>query len=130
LVTGAWHTLFMVLAIGVVVLGVEQGLERAVRIMMPALIALLLVLLGYSMTTGSFMEGLAFLFEPRFDELSRDAVLDALGQAFFTLSVGMGAVMTYGAYLPEHASIPRSSLAVVALAPSDALAPGPVTVAF
>ena len=124
LVTGAWHTLFMVLAIGVVVLGVEQGLERAVRIMMPALIALLLVLLGYSMTTGSFMEGLAFLFEPRFDELSRDAVLDALGQAFFTLSVGMGAVMTYGAYLPEHESIPRSCLAVVALDTSVALLAG------
>src|SRR5690606_25993055 len=124
LVTGAWHTLFMVLAIGVVVLGVEQGLERAVRIMMPALIALLLVLLGYSMTTGSFMEGLAFLFEPRFDELSRDAVLDALGQAFFTLSVGMGAVMTYGAYLPENESIPRSCLAVVALDTSVALLAG------
>src|SRR5690606_968632 len=52
LVTGAWHTLFMLLTIGVVVLGVEQGLERAVRFMMPALIGLLLVLLGYSMTSG------------------------------------------------------------------------------
>src|SRR5690606_20553824 len=69
LVTGGWHTVFMALTIGVVVLGVEQGLERAVRIIMPALIALLLVLLGYSMTTGSFGEGIRFLFEPRFDEL-------------------------------------------------------------
>src|SRR5690606_35778073 len=115
LATGAWHTLFMALTIGVVVLGVEQGLERAVRIMMPVLIALLLVLLGYSMTTGSFVDALVFLFEPRFGELSGEAVLDALGQAFFTLSVGMGAVMMYGAYLPEKESIPRSCVAVVAL---------------
>src|SRR5690606_26040875 len=55
LATGAWHTLFMVVTIGVVVLGVEQGLERAVRFMMPLLIALLLVLLGYAMTSGSFI---------------------------------------------------------------------------
>ncbi len=124
LATGAWHTLFMALTIGVVVLGVEQGLERAVRIMMPVLIALLLVLLGYSMTTGSFVDALVFLFEPRFDELSGEAVLDALGQAFFTLSVGMGAVMMYGAYLPEKESIPRSCVAVVALDTSIALLSG------
>jgi len=124
LVTGAWHTLFMVLTVGVVVLGVEQGLERAVRIIMPALIALLLVLLGYSMTSGSFLEGVEFLFEPRFDELSANAILDALGQAFFTLSVGMGAVMTYGAYLPENESIPRSCFAVAAVDTSVALLAG------
>src|SRR5690606_20354162 len=99
----------------VVVLGVEQGLERAARIMMPALVALLLVLLGYSMTSGSFAEGLVFLFEPRFGELTGAGVVDALGQAFFTLSVGMGAVMTYGAYLPQNESIPRSCF-LVALA--------------
>ena len=124
LVAGGWHTLFMVLTIGVVVLGVEQGLERAVRVLVPALVALLFVLLGYSMTTGSFMEGVVFLFEPRFDELTRDSVLSALGQAFFTLSVGMGAVMTYGAYLPDHESIPRASLAVAVADTSIALLAG------
>lgn len=113
LVTGGWHTLFMVLTIGVVVLGVEQGLERAVRVLVPALVALMLVLLGYSMVSGSFVEGFVFLFEPRFDDLTGQSVLEALGQAFFTLSVGMGAVMAYGAYLPEHESIGRSSFAVV-----------------
>ncbi|HEX6995391.1 MAG TPA: sodium-dependent transporter [Gammaproteobacteria bacterium] len=124
LATGAWHTLFMALTIGVVVLGVEQGLERAVRIMMPALVALLLVLLGFSMTTGSFMDGVVFLFQPRFGELSGNGALAALGQAFFTLSVGMGAVMTYGAYLQENESIPRSCLAVVAVDTSIALLAG------
>src|SRR5690606_3281362 len=78
LVTAGWHTLFMILTVGVVVLGVEQGLERAVRIIMPALIALLLVLLGYSMTSGSFGEGVRFLFEPRFDELTGASVVNAL----------------------------------------------------
>jgi neurotransmitter:Na+ symporter, NSS family len=113
LVTGGWHTLFMIMTIGVVVLGVEQGLERAVRVLVPALVALMLVLLGYSMVSGSFVEGFWFLFEPRFEDLTGESVLQALGQAFFTLSVGMGAVMAYGAYLPDQESIPRSSVAVV-----------------
>ncbi|MFO7285512.1 MAG: sodium-dependent transporter [Gammaproteobacteria bacterium] len=113
LVAGTWHTVFMILTIGVVVLGVEQGLERAVRVLVPALVALLLVLLGYSMTTGRFLDGLVFLFEPRFEDLTGASVLAALGQAFFSLSVGMGAVMTYGAYLKDEESIPRSTVAVV-----------------
>lgn len=111
-VSAMWHTIFMVLTVGVVVLGVEQGLERAVRVLVPALVAVLLVLLGFSMTSGSFGEGVTFLFEPRFDELTPGGVLDALGQAFFTLSVGMGAVMTYGAYLPDKVSIGKASIAV------------------
>ncbi len=123
-VAGAWHTVFMVLAVGVVVLGVEKGLERAVRVMMPALIALLLILLGYSMTTGNFAEGLEFLFAPRFDELSADGALNALGQAFFSLSVGMGAVMTYGAYLPQEESIGRSCFFVVLMDSAIAILAG------
>jgi NSS family neurotransmitter:Na+ symporter len=71
------------------------------------------VLLGYAIVEGDFGRGTAFLFEPRFGELSREGVLEALGQAFFTLSVGMGAIMAYGAYLPDEASIVRTSVAVV-----------------
>jgi NSS family neurotransmitter:Na+ symporter len=92
--------------------GVRDGLERAVRILMPALVGLLLVLLGYSMVQGAFAEGVRFLFEPKFDELTADGVLMALGQAFFTLSIGMGAVMAYGAYLPEETSIGATAVAV------------------
>ena len=113
LVTGFWHTLFMVMTTIVVSRGVERGLERAVRVMMPALVALLLVLLGYSMIAGDFAAGLLFMFEPKFSELTGAGALVALGHAFFTLSIGMGAVMAYGAYLPEEASIIRTSLAVV-----------------
>jgi NSS family neurotransmitter:Na+ symporter len=113
LITGTWHTLFMAASIVIVARGVERGLESAVRIMMPALIGLLLLLLGYGMVSGSFAEGVQFLFEPRFEDLTAQGVLDALGQASFTLSVGMGAIMAYGAYLPSDASISRTSIAVV-----------------
>lgn len=111
--TGSWHTLFMVMTTVVVSRGVERGLERAVRVLMPALVALLLLLLGYSMIAGDFAAGLRFMFEPKFDELTRSGALSALGHAFFTLSVGMGAVMAYGAYLPSETSIARTSIAVV-----------------
>jgi NSS family neurotransmitter:Na+ symporter len=111
--TTFWHTLFMAVTVLVVARGVERGLERAVRFMMPALVALLLLLLGYSMTAGKFAQGLDFLFAPRFDELTAQGVLAALGQSFFSLSVGMGAIMAYGAYLPEEESIAKASIAVV-----------------
>lgn len=113
-VTGLWHTVFMLGTVFVVARGVERGLERGVRIMMPALFVLLLILLGYSALEADFARGVRFVFEPRFDELTNEGVLVALGHAFFTLSVGMGAVMAYGAYLPQEASIPATSAAVVA----------------
>jgi len=109
-----WHTLFMTLCVIVVARGVERGLEQAVRFMVPALLVLMFVLLGYSISTGYFAQGVAFLFTPDFDRLGWDGVLAALGQAFFTLSIGMGAIMAYGAYLPEETSIAGSSAAVVA----------------
>ena len=117
--TGSWfpvavcHTLFMGLTIFVVARGVERGLEQAVRIMVPALLLLLLVLLGYAISSGYFVAGVAFLFTPDFAALTWDSVLAAMGQAFFTLSIGMGAIMAYGAYLPEETSITGTSAAVV-----------------
>ena len=107
------HTLLMSLTIFVVARGVERGLEQAVRFMVPALLAMLVVLLGYSITSGSFGDGLAFMFTPDFSALTWDSVLAAMGQAFFTLSIGMGAIMAYGAYLPEETSITGASGAVV-----------------
>jgi NSS family neurotransmitter:Na+ symporter len=110
---GLWHTLFMSLTIFVVARGVERGLEQAVRFMVPALLLLMLALLGYSINSGHFGEGLAFMFTPNFDKLTGDSVLAAMGQAFFSLSIGMGAIMAYGAYLPEETSITGTSAAVV-----------------
>jgi NSS family neurotransmitter:Na+ symporter len=110
---GLTHTIFMALAIFVVARGVERGLEQAVRFMVPALLVLMLVLLLYSINSGYFGQGVAFMFTPDFDKLTWGSVLAALGQAFFTLSIGMGAVMAYGAYLPEETSITGASAAVV-----------------
>jgi NSS family neurotransmitter:Na+ symporter len=116
---GSWqlvlfcHSLFMSLTVFVVARGVEGGLERAVRFMVPALLILMLMLLGYSINSGFFGQGLAFMFTPDWSKLTWLSVLAALGQAFFTLSIGMGAIMAYGAYLPEETSIPGASAAVV-----------------
>jgi NSS family neurotransmitter:Na+ symporter len=108
------HTLFMGLTIFVVGRGVERGLEQAVRFMVPALLLLLFVLLGYSIKSGHFGAGLTFMFTPDWGRLSWNGVLAAMGQAFFTLSIGMGAIMAYGAYLPEETSITGASGTVVA----------------
>lgn len=96
------HTLFMVLTMGVVALGVRKGLERAVEVLMPVLFVLLLVLIGYAASTPGFAAGAHFLLDFDFSKLSGQAVIDALGQSFFTLSLGMGAIMTYGAYMPRE----------------------------
>ncbi len=112
-ITGFWHTAFMTMTVILVALGVEKGLEKAVRFMVPALLVLLLVLLGYAINSGSFMEGVVFMFQPDFSKVDGGTVLAAMGQAFFTLSVGMGSIMAYGAYLPQDTSIVQTSIAVV-----------------
>ena len=108
------HTLFMILTVYIVGRGVA-GLETAVRWLMPLLLVLLLVLLGYGYQSGGFDEALAFMFRPDWEAaLQTDVVLVAMGQAFFTLSLGMGAIMAYGAYVPSTASI-TSTIATIAL---------------
>ena len=108
----AWHTVFMTMTMIVVARGVRSGLEKAVRFLMPSLFVLLVILLGYAMGTDSFGRGLAFLFTPDFSKIGWGSVLTAMGHAFFTLSLGMGAIMIYGSYLPQHASIARTSMMV------------------
>lgn len=107
-----WHSLFMLMTLFVVSAGVERGLERAVRFLMPTLFLLLLLLVGYGLTTGHFGEALAFLFRPDFARLTPAVVVAAMGQAFFTLSLGMGSIMTYGAYLSSNEPIGRTGAMV------------------
>ncbi len=111
----AWHTLFMVMTMIVVARGVRGGLEQAVRWLVPALFVLLIMLDGYALASGAFDQGLEFLFTPDFSRISANGVLIAMGHAFFTLSLGMGAIMVYGSYLPERASIARSSITIALL---------------
>jgi NSS family neurotransmitter:Na+ symporter len=109
-----WHTAFMAATLLIVRLGVNEGLERSTRYMMPALFAMLLLLDGYALSSDGFGQGLRFLFQPDFSKLSGEGVLTAMGQAFFSLGLGMGSIMVYGSYLPSRISIPRASLAVAA----------------
>ncbi|NQZ54387.1 MAG: sodium-dependent transporter [Piscirickettsiaceae bacterium] len=109
----AWHTVFIVLTMVVVSRGVRGGLEKLVQFIMPALFVLLLVLVGYAVNTGDyFSQGLHFLFNADFSKLSGDSILIAMGHAFFTLSLGMGAIMVYGSYLPKNTSIAKAAITI------------------
>ncbi len=109
----AWHTIFIIMTMIIVSRGVQGGLEKAVKFLMPALLGLLLLLVGYASNTGVYFDqGLDFLFKADFSKLTSGAVLTAMGHAFFTLSLGMGAIMVYGSYLPQKASILKVSLSI------------------
>ena len=110
-----YHLLFMALTTGAVYFGVKGGIERVARFLMPLLFLILIGLVGYASTTPGFGEAMRFLFRPNFSELTTGAILEALGHAFFTLSLGMGAMLTYGSYLRRDLSIPRASIQISAL---------------
>lgn len=120
----AWHTIFMVMTMIVVARGVRHGLEKAIRFLMPALFILLLILVGYALNTGAFSQGLVFLFNPDFSKLSQDSILVAMGHAFFTLSLGMGAIMIYGSYVPHKASITSTTFYIAGADTAVALVAG------
>lgn len=107
-----WHTLFMLATMMIVARGISNGLEKAVRFLMPGLFLLLILLVAYAMTTSGYFQGLNFLFRPDFSKLTASSVLTAMGQAFFTLSLGMGAIMVYGSYLPKTVSIAKASMLI------------------
>lgn len=105
-----WHTVFMMMTMGVVARGVNSGLEKANNILIPALFSILLVLLGYSMSVGDMQTAYQFMFSLDFSKLTPTVVLSALGHAFFSLSLGMGSVMVYGSYLQKNVSIARTTI--------------------
>lgn len=119
-----WHTLFMVMTMVVVARGVNKGIEKAVLTLMPGLFAILLVLLVYVVFEADFGAGFSFLFSPDFSKLTGNAVLTAMGHAFFTLSLGMGAIMIYGSYLPDDVSIPKAVATIAFLDTAVALTAG------
>lgn len=99
------HTLFMLVVLLILGAGVRRGLDRAIRYLMPLLLLLLLILLVYAYQSGYFWQAYQQLFRLRPDRIDTEMVMAALGHAFFTLSLGTGAVMTYGAYLSRKESI-------------------------
>ncbi|MCW8932039.1 MAG: sodium-dependent transporter [Gammaproteobacteria bacterium] len=108
----AWHSIFLFMTMMVVARGVRGGLEKAVTYLMPLLFVLLIILILYAIDTGHFSQGLTYLFNPDFSKITTDGVLSAMGHAFFTLSLGMGAIMVYGSYLPSKTSIAQASISV------------------
>ncbi len=103
------QTLFMLVTISIVAGGIHRGIERSNKIMMPALFVLLCALLVYSLQTEGARAGVEFLLHPRWDHMSPTGILEALGQAFFSLSLGMGAMITYGSYLSRETNLVRAS---------------------
>ncbi|OSQ41022.1 Na+-dependent transporter [Thalassospira mesophila] len=100
-----YHAIFMALTVFVVLSGIGSGIERASKILMPALFVLLLVLIVRAVTLPGADKGLAFLLQPDFSKVTWHTVSDALSQAFFSLSLGMGAMITYGSYLSKKENI-------------------------
>lgn len=100
-----WQSLYMAINIWIVALGVHKGIERASVILMPLLFVMLASLCAYALATGAAGRALAYLFAPRFSEITPGAVLDALGQSFFSIGVGGGIMLTYGAFLSRKESI-------------------------
>ncbi len=103
---------FIVLTVLVVLGGVEHGIERWSKILMPVLLVLMLLVIFRGLTLDGAMEGVKFLLQPDFSKVTGTVVLAALGQAFFSLSLGMGAMITYGSYLPKSANLRTSGLYV------------------
>ena len=119
-----WQTVFMAVTVFIIARGVARGLETAVRWLMPLLLVLLLVLVGYAAAVGDFGRGAGFLFSFDASKLSVGGLLTAMGHAFFTLSLGMGAIMAYGAYLPGQTSIAGTVTTIAVLDTVVALAAG------
>ena len=101
--------IFIAANVWIVAKGIQDGLERSVSWMTPALFVILVALVVYAMFAGQFVQGLSFLFAPDFSKISPTIVLAAFGQAFFSLGIGVGVMLTYGAYMPRNSSILKSA---------------------
>jgi NSS family neurotransmitter:Na+ symporter len=110
-----FHTLSVIIVGYIVYKGIKKGIEKINLILMPSLIIILLGLLFYAMTLDGFSKAVKFMFEFRWDELNSDAFVSAIGHSFFTLSLGMGAILTYAASLPKDASIPKTAFIVAVI---------------
>ena len=110
-----FHGLFIAAGVFVVARGVGKGIEAVSRYMMPALFAILVVLVINSIFNADIGRGIDFLFNPRFDQITWNIVAMAMGQAFFSLAIGVGVMLTYGAYVPGNVSLPKAAF-MIALA--------------
>ena len=108
-----WTVLGLAITGTIIYAGVRSGIERAVRVLMPTLFGLLVALAAYNVFAGGFGQALTYLFAPDFSKVNGPMILAAVGQAFFSIGVAMGGMMTFGAYLPKKISIAGSALIIV-----------------
>ncbi|PKN54351.1 MAG: hypothetical protein CVU56_27050 [Deltaproteobacteria bacterium HGW-Deltaproteobacteria-14] len=116
-----WALLFMLIVILIVAGGVASGIERVSRVLMPLLVGILVVMVAYSAFQPGFGPALSFVFEPNPSRLKASGVLEALGHAFFTLSLGMGAMITYGSYQEKKENLLKQSVVIAGLDTAIAL---------
>jgi neurotransmitter:Na+ symporter, NSS family len=109
---GAWHLAFVVLVVVISARGLQGGIEPANKIRAPALLILLLILVGYSLATGDVRRGLTFAFKPDFSAMNAQVVLTAIGQAFYATGVGQAMMIAFGAYIDRGTSLVRTSLVI------------------
>lgn len=107
-----WQFLFMFLTAWIVFAGVQKGIERYTKILMPVLVLLILTMCVRSVSLEGAEKGLNFLFKPDFSKINFNVVLEALGQAAFSLSIGMGALITYGSYIRKDNNLSNTALQV------------------
>lgn len=119
-----WHFIFMAATAYIVYKGIAGGIEKYSKIMMPALFVLLIIVLIRSVTLPGAGAGLEFYLKPDFSKLNAEALVAALGQVFFSLSLGMGAMITYGSYLNDEENLSKSAMIVPFMDTSAALLAG------
>lgn len=108
-----WLSMFLLLNITILIGGVKDGIEKASKILMPGLFVILIMLIFRSLTLDGASEGVKYMFKPDFSQFTFKTVLASLGQAFFTLSIGMGTMITYGSYLRKEDDIIESSIHII-----------------
>lgn len=108
-----WNTIIHVIIFLVVSRGVQAGIERAVKVLMPILFVALIAMVIYGFIGGDMAAATRFLLEPDFSKVDAGLVMSAIGQAFFSIGIGMGALIAFGAYLPDEYSIPRSATGII-----------------
>jgi NSS family neurotransmitter:Na+ symporter len=107
-----WFFVFMTLTAFIIMAGVQKGIEKYTKILMPVLLILLIALVIRSVTLPGAEKGIAFLFKPDFSKITASTILEALGQAFFSLSIGMGTLITYGSYIQKNDNLGSTAFSV------------------
>ena len=118
IISNPWLTvlgqgIFILLTMIIVMLGVEKGLEKASKMMMPLLFVFLIIVVAKSLTLDGALEGVRYILQPRIEDISVKGVLFALGQSFFTLSLGTTGMITYASYAPKEMTIKSSAMSIV-----------------